>query len=106
MLGFRHQGEQMAGRMAAVTGSVAAVQFGPVQHPIFPNLGLDLGFGSAKFLNLGLNLRFRFGKVQFRFRGSLDGFKPIFLSRGPNHLKKSLQCEFTTEKPTHLYTQI
>jgi hypothetical protein len=52
MLGFRHQGEQMAGRMAAVTGSVAAVQFGPVQHPIFPNLGLDLGFGSAKFLNL------------------------------------------------------
>jgi hypothetical protein len=55
--------------------SVAVVQFGPVQHPIFPNLRLDLGFGSAKLLNLGLDLRFRFG-------GGSDGFEPIFVSHG------------------------
>jgi hypothetical protein len=68
--------------------SVAAVRFGPVQHPIFPNLRLDLGFGSAKFVNLGLDLRFRFGEVRFRFRGGSDGFEPTFLSHGPNHLKE------------------
>jgi hypothetical protein len=96
----------MAGRMAPVTGGVAALWFGSVQHPIFPNLRLALGFGSAEFLNLGLNLRFRFGEVRFRFRGSLNRFEPIFLSHSPNPLKKSLQREFTTEKPTHQYTQI
>jgi hypothetical protein len=71
--------------------SVAAVRFGPVQRPIFLNPGLDLGFGSVKLLNLGLDLRFRFGEVRFRFRGGSDGFEPIFVSHGPNHLKKCLQ---------------
>ncbi len=81
--------------------SVAAVRFGPVQRPIFPNPGLDLGFGSAKLLNLGLDLRFRFSEVRFRFRGDSDGFEPIFVSHGPNHLKKYLQPEFTTKETTH-----
>jgi hypothetical protein len=51
-------------------------------------MGLDLGFGSAKLLNLGLDLRFRFSEVRFRFRGGSDGFEPIFVSHSPNHLKK------------------
>jgi hypothetical protein len=87
-----------------VLRSVAAVRFGPVQRPIFPNPGLDLGFSSAKLLNLGLDLRFRFSEVRFRFRGSSDRFEPIFVSHSPNHLKKCLQRLFTTKETTHLPT--
>jgi hypothetical protein len=76
------------------------VQFGPVQHSIFPNLGLDLGFSSAKLLNLGLDPRFRFSKVWFRFRGGSDGFELIFVPHGPNLLKKWLQREFRTKENT------
>jgi hypothetical protein len=61
------------------TRSVTAVRFGPVQRPIFPNPGLDLGFGSAKLSNLGLDLRFKFSEVRFKFRGGLDRFEPIFV---------------------------
>jgi hypothetical protein len=91
----------------SVVPSVAAVRFGPVQRPIFPNPGLDLGFGSAKLSNLGLDLRFKFSEVRFRFRGGSDRFEPIFVSHGPNHLKKCLQHEFTTEETTHpQYTRV
>jgi hypothetical protein len=67
--------------------SAAAVRFGPVQRPIFPNPGLDL--------------RVRFGKVRFKFRGGSDGFEPISVSHDPNHLKKCLQRSFTTKETTH-----
>jgi hypothetical protein len=35
--------------------SVAAVQFGPIQHLDFLNLELDFGFGSGNLLNFGLD---------------------------------------------------
>jgi hypothetical protein len=44
-----------------------------------PQTGLEFGFGSAKLLNLGLDLRFRFGEARSRFRGGLDGFEYRFL---------------------------
>jgi hypothetical protein len=59
--------------------SVAAVWFGPVQYLNFRNLELDFGFGSANFLNLGLDPRFRFNEVQFGFRLGSDRFEPNLL---------------------------
>lgn len=44
--------------------SHAGVRFGPVRHPFWVNLELDLRFGSAFFLNLNLKW------VQVRFRSS------------------------------------
>jgi hypothetical protein len=85
--------------------SVAAVRFGPVQCLIFLNPRLDLGFGSAKLLNLGLDLRFRSGEVRSRFRGS-DGFEAIFISHGPNHEKNVCSASLQQKKPpTHQYTR-
>jgi hypothetical protein len=55
--------------------SVAAVRSRPVQYPIFPNLEPNLGSGSGSIVNLGLDLRFRFGRVQFRFKGGSNGFE-------------------------------
>jgi hypothetical protein len=74
--------------LAEALTSVAAVRFGPVHCLIFLNPRLDLGFGLAKLLNLGLDLRFRFNEVRSRFRGGSDGFEPIFISHSPNHEKK------------------
>jgi hypothetical protein len=59
-------------------GNVAAVQFGPVQHFNFLDLELNLGFGSAKALNLGQNVGSGFTLVQFRFRRGLNRLNQFF----------------------------
>jgi hypothetical protein len=60
--------------------NVAAVRFGPVQHPDFLNLELDLGFSSGNLLNFGLDPGS--GPVQVR-----TWFEPVFSSHVPDALE-------------------
>jgi hypothetical protein len=77
------QGSTAGTTMKCVFGqkvSVAAVRFGPVQHPDFLNLELGLGFGSGNLPNFGLDPGS--GPVQVRTR-----FEPVFSSHAPDALK-------------------